>query len=123
MAPKLCAWLQVYLKPRAIYKDPFRGGENILVMCDTYEPPRVKDDNSVTDPVPLKTNTRHACAAVMEKAKGEVPPPAPLCCTCRACHTRSGSLCGGCLRQHHAFHLRTLPHPLMTSSTVCCSSS
>ena len=71
---------EVYLMPRAIYKDPFRGGDNILVMCDTYEPPRVKDDNSVSDPVPLPTNTRHACAAAMEKAKDEVR----LCACCSA---------------------------------------
>lgn len=26
-----------YLVPRAIYKDPFRRGNHILVMCDTYK--------------------------------------------------------------------------------------
>ena len=26
-----------FLCPRAIYKDPFRRGNHILVMCDTYK--------------------------------------------------------------------------------------
>lgn len=80
---------EVYLIPRAMYKDPFRGGDNILVMCDTYEPPRVKDDNTVTDPVPLPTNTRHACAEVMEKTKDEV-------CARFALMLRIARSCGTC---------------------------
>ncbi len=54
-------------------RDPFRGGDNILVMCDCYEPPRVTADGKVLDPKPIPTNTRFACAAAMEKAKGEEP--------------------------------------------------
>lgn len=54
---------EVILKARAIFKDPFRGGENILVMCDTYEP----------NGTPLPTNTRAPAAAIMEKAKDFEP--------------------------------------------------
>lgn len=27
---------EVYLKPRKIFRDPFRGGEHLLVLCDTH---------------------------------------------------------------------------------------
>ncbi|KHG11765.1 Glutamine synthetase cytosolic isozyme 1 [Gossypium arboreum] len=39
---------EVILRPQAIFRDPFRGGSNILVMCDTYTP--------AGDPIP--TNKR-----------------------------------------------------------------
>ncbi|KAG1675324.1 hypothetical protein FOA52_015998 [Chlamydomonas sp. UWO 241] len=64
---------EVYLVPRAIYKDPFRGGDHILVMCDCYEPPRILPDGSVKEMVAIPTNTRAACDAAMEKAKAEEP--------------------------------------------------
>ncbi len=35
---------EVYIIPRAFYKDPFRLGHNIIVLCDTYEPPKVRLD-------------------------------------------------------------------------------
>lgn len=54
---------EVILKPRAVYRDPFREGKHILVMCDTYTP----------GGAPLPTNTRHSCAVVMSKAEAEVP--------------------------------------------------
>lgn len=54
---------EVILKPRAIYKDPFRGGDHILVMCDTYTP-----DGKILD-----TNTRASCDKVMYNAKELVP--------------------------------------------------
>ena len=83
---------EVYLQPCAMYKDPFRGGDNILVMCDTYEPPRVQEDGSVKPSVPLPTNTRAACAKVMEQVKEHVrlqPLLLPLMRTtgCTGCHT------------------------------------
>ena len=61
---------EVYLKPQAIYRDPFRPGNNILVMCDSYLPPAV--DGSSKEFTPIPSNSRHACAVVMEKAKDEV---------------------------------------------------
>ncbi|KAK9996672.1 hypothetical protein SO802_021358 [Lithocarpus litseifolius] len=40
---------EVILYPQAIFRDPFRGGDNILVMCDTYTPAGE----------PLPTNARY----------------------------------------------------------------
>lgn len=55
------------------HRDPFRVGDNILVLCDCYEPPRVTPDGKLTDPKPIPTNTRFDCAAVMDKAVAEEP--------------------------------------------------
>lgn len=41
---------EVIMKPVAIFKDPFRGGDNILVLTDTYTPAGE----------PLPTNSRAA---------------------------------------------------------------
>merc|ERR1719298_198371 len=48
---------EVIIKPRAIFKDPFRGGDNILVLCDAYTP----------GGTPLPTNTRAPAAEIFEK--------------------------------------------------------
>ena len=48
---------EVIIKPRAIFKDPFRGGDNILVMTDAYTPAGV----------PLPTNTRAPAADIFDK--------------------------------------------------------
>jgi glutamine synthetase len=53
----------VMLKPVAIYPDPFRGGKNKIVICETL-------DHTMQ---PTTTNRRHTCAAVMSEAKDQVP--------------------------------------------------
>jgi len=57
--------------PRAIYADPFRGGDNILVMCDSYEPNKPGQGAGELKPIP--TNTRYACAKFCDAAKAEEP--------------------------------------------------
>lgn len=53
----------VYLRPCAIYSDPFRRGENILVLCETWD----------ADGSPNKFNFRHDCARLMDaNAKREL---------------------------------------------------
>ena len=56
---------EVYLRPVAMYPDPFRLGDAILVLCEAYLP-----DGKQT---PIPTNSRHACAEVMTLAKDSVP--------------------------------------------------
>ncbi|KAJ1698864.1 hypothetical protein LUZ63_007376 [Rhynchospora breviuscula] len=47
---------EVILYPQAIFKDPFRKGNNILVMCDCYTPQG--------DPIP--TNKRYQAAKIFQ---------------------------------------------------------
>lgn len=56
---------EVILYPQAIFKDPFRGGNNILVICDSYTP----------SGEPIPTNKRHRAAQIFsdQKVIDEVP--------------------------------------------------
>ncbi|XP_054271248.1 glutamine synthetase-like [Macrosteles quadrilineatus] len=53
----------VYLVPVAMYPDPFRGGENKIVLCETYD----------SDKKPTPTNLRRCCFESLEKAAAEKP--------------------------------------------------
>ena len=70
-----CYDMHQLLSCRAMYPDPFRQpGDNILVMCDCYEPPRVNEDGETKVPMkPIPTNTRHDCNLAMEKVKDHEP--------------------------------------------------
>jgi glutamine synthetase len=52
-----------WIKPRAVFKDPFRMEPNVLVMCDVYN----------FDHTPGLNNFRNSCNQVMEKAKDSKP--------------------------------------------------
>ncbi|XP_050315991.1 glutamine synthetase 2 cytoplasmic-like [Anthonomus grandis grandis] len=52
-----------YLKPVAVYSDPFTGGQNKLVLCDTYK----------YDKTPTESNKRYSCKQAMEAAKDSDP--------------------------------------------------
>lgn len=49
------------LFPRAVFKDPFRRGNNVLVMCDVY--------NNKNEPV--TTNKRSSCFEALSKTNSE----------------------------------------------------
>ncbi|MBK5222137.1 MAG: glutamine synthetase beta-grasp domain-containing protein [Acidimicrobiia bacterium] len=51
------------LSPVAVYADPIRGGDDVLVMCEVLLP----------DMTPHPSNTRAECAAVYEKYKDQEP--------------------------------------------------
>lgn len=51
----------VYLRPVAIYADPFRGGDNIIVLAECWN----------SDGTPNRTNYRHECAKLMEAHKDQ----------------------------------------------------
>ncbi|MCL7028385.1 hypothetical protein MKW94_009957, partial [Papaver nudicaule] len=56
---------EVILYPQAIFKDPFRGGNHILVICDAYTP----------QGEPIPTNKRHKAAQIFsdQKVIDEIP--------------------------------------------------
>ena len=57
------AYSEVILKPCAIYKDPFRGENDILVLCSTYRP----------DGTPLSNNHRDWAKRVFDTKPDEEP--------------------------------------------------
>jgi len=54
---------EVWLVPRAFYLDPFRQGNNILVLCDTWKP----------DGTPANTNFRHLANEILRDCAYEKP--------------------------------------------------
>jgi glutamine synthetase len=54
---------EVIIKPRAIYKDPFRPGDNILVLTDTYTPGGTA----------LPTNSRLPATEVFDQYTDTIP--------------------------------------------------
>ncbi|EFJ48553.1 hypothetical protein VOLCADRAFT_104729 [Volvox carteri f. nagariensis] len=53
---------ELFLKPRKIFRDPFRGGDHILVLCDTFYACQ-----------PSESNSRVACENVLKVAEQEKP--------------------------------------------------
>lgn len=53
----------VYIKPVAIFRDPFLQGKNKLVLCETYK----------YDKTPTETNKRYLCLDSMQKVTAQAP--------------------------------------------------
>jgi glutamine synthetase len=54
---------EVLLRPAKVFKDPFRGGQHVLVLCDCIKP----------DGTPIANNTREEAAHVMTAVKDHEP--------------------------------------------------
>lgn len=55
---------EVLLKPQSIFRDPFRKGKNIMVVCDTYVP---------EDKRPLPSNTRYEANEIFKQCEDQKP--------------------------------------------------
>ncbi|KAI9318995.1 hypothetical protein BX666DRAFT_1922106 [Dichotomocladium elegans] len=53
----------VLIQPVAMFADPFRGGNNKIVLCETFNP----------DGTPHKTNYRNACKKIMDAHANSKP--------------------------------------------------
>lgn len=58
---------EVIMKPVAYFKDPFRGGDNLLVLTETF---RWTDDTH-SALRPANTNYRHFASPIFEKVEEE----------------------------------------------------
>jgi len=53
----------IYIHPVAMFKDPFRGKQNKMVLCETY----------TYEKRPLASNLRNSCNKVMDEAASHIP--------------------------------------------------
>lgn len=60
---------EVIIKPVAMYRDPFRGGDNILVLTESF----VWKDDTFTELIPANTNFRHFATKIMDAVKDHEP--------------------------------------------------
>ena len=60
---------EIICKPCAFYPDPFRGGDNIMVLTQTY----MWKDNTYQELIPTATNFRHFAKPIFDSCPEEVP--------------------------------------------------
>lgn len=53
----------VYLRPAAVFKDPFRGGENVIVLAECF----------TSEGIPVKSNHRYSCRKAMDQVSKHIP--------------------------------------------------
>ena len=56
---------EVILKPVAYFKDPFRQGNNVLVLCESM----IWKDTTFTELVPANSNFRHDASPIFKNAE------------------------------------------------------
>lgn len=52
-----------------MYRDPFKGGDNILVLTESF----IWKDETFSELIPANTNFRHPAKKVMEAVKDHEP--------------------------------------------------
>ena len=52
-----------------MYRDPFRGGDNVLVLCETFK----WTDDTFSAKEPTETNFRHYANKILEQSKADDP--------------------------------------------------
>ena len=57
------------MKPVAYFQDPFRGGKNLLVLCETW----VWSDDQFKSMKPANTNFRHYAKKIFDAGAHEKP--------------------------------------------------
>jgi len=60
---------EIVIKPVAFYPDPFRQGDHILVLCESF----AWQDTSFEELVPSNTNFRHFAKQVWDSVENEKP--------------------------------------------------
>ena len=60
---------EIICKPVAWYPDPFRGGDDILVLTETF----MWKDNTYQELIPTGTNFRHFAKPIFDACPEEVP--------------------------------------------------
>lgn len=61
----------LFLQPRSLHPDPFRGAPHVLALCDTCEACDASKGGPALRPHP--TNNRSPCEAVMQAAASQEP--------------------------------------------------
>ena len=60
---------EIIMKPVAFYPDPFLGGDNILVLTETY----MWEDTTYSKLIPSNTNFRHFAEPIFTQCEAEKP--------------------------------------------------
>jgi len=60
---------EIIMKPVFFFPDPFRGGDNIMVLCETF----IWKDTTYKELVPSNTNFRHFAKKIFDANTEEVP--------------------------------------------------
>jgi len=60
---------EIILKPCFYFPDPFRGGDNIMVLCETY----IWEDTTYQKLIPANTNFRAYAVTIFDAKLDEIP--------------------------------------------------